>query len=423
MFVFTEKGKGTIIVVGSTTPSAPSSQTTNTSSTPPVLPPKPSPPVKTILTVPDADQEWFVNDESVCAGPDGSSLPVVSPSLPVSPSLAVSPSYAPHHLSNVSESGRINMLHTQSLQKHVHYSILQDFLQLVICIVSICCADPLLLELTVQEYGRRIETLEATVEKLVKTVESLQSQHTCAEPPLPLPPQCPIIRGLPPSTAPPATYINVPEAPPLPPRCPAVRNTLASNAPPERYENVAEVLPPPRPPRYIPPPRLHPPRRSPSPVRLDEYENLDNSLTDVLANDDRLPPHPPKPQSHQKAKNAPKRALPSTSVDKSKLTPAQEVIANNVGLVGKDGKMTTLAVLLARESFFGEEVMGFCTAKGHADKPALPHAELMELKEVVKGAFPHYWNAPHAFESQWVKCMDAISQACKRARNKSKKKA
>ena len=66
--------------------------------------------------------------------------------------------------------------------------------------------------------------------------------------------------------------------------------------------------------------------------------------------------------------------------------------------------------------------MGLCTAKRHADKPALPHAELMELKKALKDAFPHYWNAPHAFKSHWVKCMDAISQACKRERNKSKKR-
>ena len=97
------------------------------------------------------------------------------------------------------------------------------------------------------------------------------------------------------------------------------------------------------------------------------------------------------------------------------------MIAKNAQLVGRDGKMTTLAVLLAREAFFGEEVMGLCTAKGHADKPGLPHAELVELKEALKGAFPHYWNAPHAFKSHWVKCMDAISQACERERNKSKK--
>lgn len=84
--------------------------------------------------------------------------------------------------------------------------------------------------------------------------------------------------------------------------------------------------------------------------------------------------------------------------------------------------MTTLAVVIARESFFGEEVMGQCTTKGHADKPGLPHRELMELKDVSNGAYPQYWNAPHAFESQWNKCTEQISQECKRARNKLRKK-
>ena len=84
-------------------------------------------------------------------------------------------------------------------------------------------------------------------------------------------------------------------------------------------------------------------------------------------------------------------------------------------------KSTTLAVVLAREAFFGEEVMGRCIAKGHTDKPALPQNELMELKKVIKNAYPKFWHTPHAFESQWTKCTDQITQACKRARTKANK--
>jgi hypothetical protein len=39
------------------------------------------------------------------------------------------------------------------------------------------------------------------------------------------------------------------------------------------------------------------------------------------------------------------------------------VVHNNVYLVRKEGKMTTLAVALARDAFLGEEVMAQCTAK------------------------------------------------------------
>ena len=47
------------------------------------------------------------------------------------------------------------------------------------------------------------------------------------------------------------------------------------------------------------------------------------------------------------------------------------MVHNNADLVGKEGKMTTLAVALAREALFGEEVMAQCTAKGYGGKPGL----------------------------------------------------
>ena len=122
-----------------------------------------------------------------------------------------------------------------------------------------------------------------------------------------------------------------------------------------------------------------------------------------------------------KPKFGPTKSLPSSSIDKTQLKSPQDVLNENSHLASQVGKMTTLAVVLAREAFFGDQVMGQCTAKGHGDRPALPHQELMELKDVIKGAYPQYWNSPHAFESQWNKCTDQISQACKRARNKSKK--
>ena len=118
-----------------------------------------------------------------------------------------------------------------------------------------------------------------------------------------------------------------------------------------------------------------------------------------------------------------KRSLPSTAIDKTQLVPAEEVLARNGQFVGKEGKLTTLAIVLARESFFGDDVLKICTPKGHVDKPALPHQELMELKEVLRGAYPQFWSAPHLFESQWVtcKCLDSIGQACKRVRNQKKR--
>ena len=83
--------------------------------------------------------------------------------------------------------------------------------------------------------------------------------------------------------------------------------------------------------------------------------------------------------------------------------------------------MGALAVALAREAFFGEEVMSKCTARGYADKPELPIAELMELKEEVRKHYPNYWNNNVAFEEKWNKCLESISAACKRIRHKKTK--
>ena len=136
----------------------------------------------------------------------------------------------------------------------------------------------------------------------------------------------------------------------------------------------------------------------------------------------QLPSLPSKPSSQvNKPKFGPTKFLPSSSIDKTQLKSPQDVLNKNSNLASQVGKMTILAVVLAREAFFGGQVMGQCTAKGHGDKPALPHQELMELKDVIKGAYLQYWNLPHVFESQWNKCADQISQACKRACNKSKK--
>lgn len=100
--------------------------------------------------------------------------------------------------------------------------------------------------------------------------------------------------------------------------------------------------------------------------------------------------------------------LPSSAIDKSKLQPPSLIINNNAHLVGKEGKVGTLALLLARESFFGEDVMAQCTTQGHGDKSGLPIVELMQLKEEIKKTFPQYWNAPQQIEYLWSKCTESI---------------
>ena len=86
------------------------------------------------------------------------------------------------------------------------------------------------------------------------------------------------------------------------------------------------------------------------------------------------------------------------------------------------GAMSTLAVKLARESFFGEEVMKRCTPQGKTEHDSLPDKELFQLKLYLKQLFPALSKAD--FEGYWKACSNAVGQACKRLRsgNKNKRK-
>ena len=47
--------------------------------------------------------------------------------------------------------------------------------------------------------------------------------------------------------------------------------------------------------------------------------------------------------------------------------------------------MSRLAVKLAQESFFGNDVMGNCTPQGRSDHDSLPKTELLNL-EIILGS-------------------------------------
>ena len=122
-------------------------------------------------------------------------------------------------------------------------------------------------------------------------------------------------------------------------------------------------------------------------------------------------------QTKQKTKSFGR--LQSSVIDKCVLIPVDAVLVKYPALVRKEGKAGELACKLAREAFFGEEVMVRCTAAGYGDRPGLPQAELLELKEVIRKHSPQYWASPHEFEILWSKCLEAISQCCKRLKKKN----
>ena len=111
------------------------------------------------------------------------------------------------------------------------------------------------------------------------------------------------------------------------------------------------------------------------------------------------------------------KPLPSSAIDKSQLVSVDNVLRSHKA---KLNKPSTLAQLLARESFFGVSVMAQCTPGGTKDLPALPKDEMSELKKLLYSIFPQY--SPDMFEKEWrQKCWVSIEQACGRLRRVDKK--
>lgn len=77
-------------------------------------------------------------------------------------------------------------------------------------------------------------------------------------------------------------------------------------------------------------------------------------------------------------------------------------------------KVSTLALKLARESFFSPTVMAQSTPSGGRNVACLPPEELYQLKTVVFQLFLRFWRAPQDYELLWDDCMTSIEQGCKR---------
>jgi hypothetical protein len=76
----------------------------------------------------------------------------------------------------------------------------------------------------------------------------------------------------------------------------------------------------------------------------------------------------------------------------------------------------TLASKLAREAYFGEDVLAKCTISGDRGLPGLPIVELQQLKQTFFIQFPEYWRSPHEFEPLWSTATISIGQLCKTLR-------
>ena len=244
-----------------------------------------------------------------------------------------------------------------------HYKIITTtFIILLYNLYIFVHLDPLPLKQLAYDNQKRLNQLEATVEKLVEKLTSIESLLSSA---------------------------------------PVIQPSIARHTP-SRLQAFS------------------PPIQNHTPVRLQELHQV--SQQPLLSPQQQLPSPQQRPTSTKPPKNKQTLRLPSSDIPKEKLVPLATVIEENKEMLNSDSKMSTFALNLAREAYFGEEIMVQCTAHGYGDTPGLPLVELQQLKEEVRRHYPKYWNSPQEFELKWKACTESISQGCKRMRLKLLKK-
>jgi len=125
--------------------------------------------------------------------------------------------------------------------------------------------------------------------------------------------------------------------------------------------------------------------------------------------------NPPEPLG-LKPVSANHAVLPSSAIQSHKLLPVSKVLEKYPKLLD-ESNAGNLAQKLAKEAFFGVDVMIRCTPTGiHGGLPALPQTELFELKKAIFRLFPRYHRNPSQFEGIWKRCFTSIAEACKRLR-------
>ncbi len=106
----------------------------------------------------------------------------------------------------------------------------------------------------------------------------------------------------------------------------------------------------------------------------------------------------------------------STASNQTPIRPAPKLVAPGVVLSKYDrlrgtSKMGELAAKLAREAFFGEDVMAKSTVCGTQGMIPLDPGKVAQLREVILSLFSQYACSPHFFAPIWKKCQDSINHA------------
>lgn len=162
-------------------------------------------------------------------------------------------------------------------------------------------------------------------------------------------------------------------------------------------------------PYYYPQP-VKPPGYLPQPAAASSSSSPMQATTPVVRKAKAHTQAPKCMQIYSKGK-----CLPSEEIQKSALVPPEVTISRYANLC-EINKVSQLAVKLARESYFGNDVLSRCTVAGQGPLPALPQHELGCLKQRLFELYPVFWDSPVDFEEIWKECATAIGQAAKRLR-------
>ena len=103
-------------------------------------------------------------------------------------------------------------------------------------------------------------------------------------------------------------------------------------------------------------------------------------------------------------------------IDRTKLTTPEDVVEKNSNLLNKC-KISTIAVRLAKEAYFGKEYMSYCTFRGIGRFPGLPEGDIKRMKAFLKSiCIPRIVGSTVDFEAIYKSCAESIGQSCKTLR-------
>ena len=127
---------------------------------------------------------------------------------------------------------------------------------------------------------------------------------------------------------------------------------------------------------------------------------LDDTAIDIPSSATTTIPTPPPP-------------IPSVSTASQPLLQSPGAVTLKYAKFKARNKISTLAVKLAKESYFGIEVLKASTVRGCRDLPILNQNTLMQMKQFLFQQFPQFWHCPAEFEPSGVLALKVSTSAAR----------